>query len=400
MSESHNVTNTYHSAAFHETYTGVEPHRFRSEYQDKIGDNTPDWPRNIQTNDYLRSKFVWHQQPYSVSGSLSNGDSVGGQWGISVIGNVYPWDGNPFWSTNDMRDEVSDKLYYKLISQIQSNRVNLGEIFFTRKQTADLIVSTANRLEGAVRALRRGNLSGAVRQLTGNLRYRSRLNRAIGGIPEQWLALKYGWQPLLQDVYNSVQTVAQAWSNNGSAFTCSAKAHSSRSGRSIKYGPSSGFPSVTFYETSCSVQGNASITYGVDSTFTKSLSQMGVTNPLSVAWELLPWSFVVDWFLPIGNYLDALDYARGLVFKHGWLSIKSSQSATSRVTDNHVHRSYPSGITQDDNWSGGDGQGEAMVFTRSALGSFPSPPLPRLKDPFSSTHVANALSLLATAFGR
>lgn len=36
-------------------------------------------------------------------------------------------------------------------------------------------------------------------------------------------------------------------------------------------------------------------------------AKVGLTNPLSVAWELIPFSFVVDWFLPIGKYLDALD---------------------------------------------------------------------------------------------
>jgi hypothetical protein len=35
--------------------------------------------------------------------------------------------------------------------------------------------------------------------------------------------------------------------------------------------------------------------------------QLGLLDPLSVAWELLPWSFVIDWFIPIGAYLDVLN---------------------------------------------------------------------------------------------
>jgi hypothetical protein len=34
---------------------------------------------------------------------------------------------------------------------------------------------------------------------------------------------------------------------------------------------------------------------------------LGLTDPLSVAWELIPYSFVVDWFVPIGTYLDNLN---------------------------------------------------------------------------------------------
>lgn len=40
------------------------------------------------------------------------------------------------------------------------------------------------------------------------------------------------------------------------------------------------------------------------------LDQCGLINPLSVAWELVPFSFVVDWFLPIGTYINSMsDYA-------------------------------------------------------------------------------------------
>lgn len=35
--------------------------------------------------------------------------------------------------------------------------------------------------------------------------------------------------------------------------------------------------------------------------------RFGLLNPLEVIWELVPFSFVADWFLPIGDYLSALD---------------------------------------------------------------------------------------------
>lgn len=34
---------------------------------------------------------------------------------------------------------------------------------------------------------------------------------------------------------------------------------------------------------------------------------LGFTNPAAVLWEATPFSFVVDWFLPIGDYLKTLD---------------------------------------------------------------------------------------------
>jgi hypothetical protein len=35
--------------------------------------------------------------------------------------------------------------------------------------------------------------------------------------------------------------------------------------------------------------------------------QLGLLDPLSVVWENIPYSFVVDWFIPIGDYLSMLN---------------------------------------------------------------------------------------------
>jgi hypothetical protein len=34
--------------------------------------------------------------------------------------------------------------------------------------------------------------------------------------------------------------------------------------------------------------------------------QMGLGNPASILWERIPWSFVLDWFIPIGTYLELI----------------------------------------------------------------------------------------------
>lgn len=36
----------------------------------------------------------------------------------------------------------------------------------------------------------------------------------------------------------------------------------------------------------------------------RSMQQLGFANPVGLAWELIPYSFVVDWALNIGSYLD------------------------------------------------------------------------------------------------
>lgn len=50
------------------------------------------------------------------------------------------------------------------------------------------------------------------------------------------------------------------------------------------------------------------------------LQQLGVTNPALFAWEVIPFSFVFDWFVGVGDYLE------GLTALHGIELLRSSQS--------------------------------------------------------------------------
>jgi hypothetical protein len=380
-------------------------------FEDKVGPNTPGWPNTIQTNPYLRSHFSWHQSPLSVNGTVDYGggvhDEFFGDWGNAFGIGWVPWqlDNNPFSLDNEVAI-VKERLIGKLIDNIQSYRVNLGEVLHTRAQSASMVASTANRLAGAFMTLRKGNFVGAARYLTGaDPRTRRVIKTSksghttsgLGGIPEQWLALQYGWKPALQDVYNSLETVHKAWNDNGELFTANAKASADGDRISIKRNRVQGHgPSFLLESGSRTVRGRASITYGVDSNLGSSLSQLGITNPLSLAWELLPYSFVADWFLPVGSFLERLDYSRGLFVKHGYITYHARQDARLRLDETTATVGILPKITA--NWSGGQGNGEAFVMVRDPITDFPDVPPPRFKDPFSLTHVANALSLLTTAF--
>ena len=57
--------------------------------------------------------------------------------------------------------------------------------------------------------------------------------------------------------------------------------------------------------------------YYMDNPLLVSLSSLGLTNPVDLVWEELKFSFVVDWFLPIGNWLQTWDAGLGWRFKSG-----------------------------------------------------------------------------------
>jgi hypothetical protein len=125
---------------------------------------------------------------------------------------------------------------------------------------------------------------------------------------------------------------------------------------------------------------------------TIALSSAGVTNPLLVAWELVPFSFVVDWFLPVGNYVEQLDamlgytqgyYTSSLLVRADWLDIGRSGKVGSTLIRNTF-----------------EGSKKLIHLNRTAQAGVPLAKLPRFKDPRSLGHMANGLALLAQVFGR
>lgn len=397
------VTNHYHLwRPVEQSYLvtdGTTSHFASKEFETAEGSNTPGWPFAIRDNDYLHSRFTQRNKSLSVEGMNSfNNDKVSGEWAISRSdGNFDVWAPGSVFGLTDEVILCKQHMINKLIDKIQSHRINLGEIYATRNQLASSVARTANRLAGAVLALRRGNVSGAIKQLTGSRFAKTRTQRVAGGIPEQWLALQYGWLPLVEDIYNGCETMKRALDKDIPHLTVKASSHiRGKHIVHVQMGSDSFSPDRRFESAGQpSVRGNASIKFRVSDLPSATLSQLGITNPLSLAWELLPWSFVLDWMYPVGSYLERLDYSRGLVFVHGHLSYHVRANVTMRL-ENATKQSGFWTL----NWSGGQGNADAFIFVREALGSFPSVPPPRVKDPFSLTHVANGLSLLATAFGR
>jgi hypothetical protein len=120
----------------------------------------------------------------------------------------------------------------------------------------------------------------------------------------------------------------------------------------------------------------------------------GITNPLLIGWELVPFSFVVDWFLPVGGWLESLDallgyttagYSSSLLTRISWVGVSGPKTVLS------------SGFVIDDHWSENK---KVVRLVRDVSPSVPQARFPSFKDGRSLAHMANGLSLLATAFGR
>ena len=148
---------------------------------------------------------------------------------------------------------------------------------------------------------------------------------------------------------------------------------------------------------------HVSLTYNLNNSFVRTLTQIGVTNPASIVWELVPYSFVLDWALPIGEWLGLMDADFGWSFRDGAISRLSKDFAVvdSLIKARNNNEGSPSVIKNDFvRVQGLDSlRYYAWDFKRNVLSSSPFPRI-YLKNPLSLGHVANATALLAAALNR
>lgn len=291
--------------------------------------------------------------------------------------------------------DANYKATAKLLNQLKGDGANLANMLGERKQVAGSVINTLQTLAYSARDIRRGNIASAIRRFGGD----PKTARQLRGkdIAQTWLSLQYGWKPLLSDLYELVNNTHKRESSYH-VFRCSSK-QGPRVDASKTSNYLYNFPPGAAAKN-CGLTTNLAIAkYMIrarpDMTFAEPAA-LGFTNPLGVLWEVTPWSFVVDWFLPIGDYLDQL------TADHGWYFIDGCYSTLQKATSSgqcNFSRSYTSSGWTYTDALGFYGNTDFARFSRQTLSSFPSPKLPRFKNPFSTDHVWNAMALAYQAFG-
>jgi len=212
--------------------------------------------------------------------------------------------------------------------------------------------------------------------------------RALKVPASYWLQYVYGVRPLISDVYGAAEQLTRFNVNSSRRF----KTGSSTTVRKVPF-------LFTLYSGTSNTQlptigeGRIAKSFGIsyrnaDST---SLANFSSLNPLSIAWELTPYSFVVDWFYDLGGYLRSLEsslllgskflggYATELLAYDGKIDYVSKTSDTTHVLQGYV---------------------KYRKITRSLLTSTPVPRAPSFKADLGSSRLLSSASLLAQFFRR
>jgi len=201
-------------------------------------------------------------------------------------------------------------------------------------------------------------------------------------ISQAWLSLQYGWKPLMADIYGLLEELRKGL-NRHQVVTSSAVVSDSTS---LDQGHPAGY-SPTKTTWSVDIGTEVSITARVSNPTIVKLQSLGLLNPAAVIWARVPWSFVVDWFIPIGSILQAYTSASGMVFLTG------SRSVRVRASIDTFPIAKGSAVTLVSRRPA-TGTCEALRLERTIYASFPMPSVFSNPHPFSTTRVLNGLALI------
>lgn len=114
------------------------------------------------------------------------------------------------------------------------------------------------------------------------------------------------------------------------------------------------------------------------------LASLGLLNPASLAWELVPLSFVVDWIVPVGPFLEAMTAGVGIELSHAYRKEYTKSNFTMFWTYT------PYGVSGTP-----DGQHvKNFASMRFDVGATVLIPLPWIRSGFNFTNLLTSLALI------
>lgn len=200
-----------------------------------------------------------------------------------------------------------------------------------------------------------------------------------------FLAYKFAWLPLMQSIHDAVEAIKSRF-NSG---FCYSKARTET--EELKPPPDRAgtwvFERYWRVKQGCQTE----VKCVVSSSFLYGLNLLGLTNPAKIVWELMPLSFVLDWFIPIGNFISALQGPMGLSFKSGYQT-------------SYIKWSYEALFVPSTMVNGAKGRfmryrGRQFAFRRDLLIGFPIP-VPYFRGMETALSGDKMISMMAIAVQR
>lgn len=315
---------------------------------------------------------------------------------------------------NSRISEYSDERDNRLLKKLKGHSAPLIMAWRERKETGDLLFAVANRISNACKVIR--HPKQFVRRLYKDYKRPNHVKRAIATkvmerraqkayisflryrkwppsrkprVGDLFLQYEFAWKPLIMDIQDAMETTAETEKHLAGG---SVKVGYKHSGTVIQQGGRMTGQELTM-QCDYNLFGHQKLYWSVDNIALAALSQ--IQSLPETLWDAMPYSFVVDWFANVGEYLELKNATLGLKFKNGYKSICVEKRFTSKPAGQHYVYGNP--YTALTCWP----ERYQFSFQRQILSSFPDPHL--ITDftlPSSLTHMAEAAALVSQALNR
>ncbi len=292
-----------------------------------------------------------------------------GQW-VSVLSTI----------PQDARNEAVTKA----LNAIADQKINVGENLATFRTTLGMFTSRAAKLNSMLKSgLREKSLRPYFRRTGRSVR---RNQGTLNNAASLYLEYTYGLKPLMDDVYTAYKLL-QDEGVKALLLTGEGTGSRQQSGKpDVKL--TTGYAHAIRKSATARTKVRCKLYARIDPNHQglRALNQFGLLNPLGLAWDLVPFSFVLDWFIPVGPVLYALSAPAGLSFVGGTIAGRRTEVHTFQYSCfdpaaklDFNSPAFPTVTVED--------------YVRNNLASWPLPGLWVSPNPFSADRPLKALAL-------
>lgn len=375
-------------------------------YRSQNGANSPEYPSVLRDNAYDLYLRFYDSTPFDItfSGRPGYPDRVE-HWYRTRYAVPDPILN---WTSND-----TIILTNKLASKVRDHNMNVGNFLIESDQTVRMFGNTVYRIASAIHYVRHGQIGRAATILTTGRDLKFDKNRSaewykkVLSIEKDeaekrrrknalrkgkvvlrtpanlWLELTYGWEPLVSDLVESAKAYEAIVTRPFvQTFRVARKIQASTIHTGTTARPIVGTSRKTIrkgYIARCSERESVA-------------SSLQLDNPLGALWEWTKFSFIVDWVIPVGQFIEASHAAKSLKIDKCVVSTKTTVTGGISGLWSGYQPNYPvrKGFCETDT-------DKLITFKREILTTLPRIPPPKAKafaDVATVKHTQNAIALL------
>lgn len=286
-------------------WSNTEKIHYAKAWSGEDGYTIPDlFTRKKKWNGYQMASARYHSSNPNKIGFLQNGTTyllrTNHSWynvygpitGSGEISSTFPaTQFNTYWTSRE-----ESKLLAKLLKKVKNHDIDLGVSLAEVDKLAGTVAGTLKNLAFGAVDLSKGEFARFARRFGAGPPRLDRVEKLrLSDIPARFLEMRYAWEPTIKDCFEAAKAFEELSNGPRQSVT--------RAGlrRIIQGTASSNY--ITSVPTVIEVRRSYLYEMYEELSFAR---QLGLANPLSIVWERLPWSFVIDWFIPIGNYLNLI----------------------------------------------------------------------------------------------